>query len=360
MKYIFSFILFLLILQSSIVAQDATNVRVHQEGENIIITYDLTKLSDVRVFVAMGQSAQYTELKAVIGDIGKNISTGTNKKIVWQPLKEQTEFVSQNVRFKIETGKQYFFSVGPNKKVVFSKGNLQYRPSTKTWRFAEHQYDYVGKDNVNISTRKYNGWIDLFCWGTGKKPTETRTANKSHSFFSDWGINCIGNDTANTWRTPTAQEWAYLFRDRTDADKLFGFGTINRVCGLIILPDNWSSYDNTTTFTPSVENGMALVSGCLYDTRNGVSDYNDNVYTISQWEKLEMNGAVFLPAAGSYMYNNFNAIGKYGRYWSSTYTPIPKEAYTMGFSVTNHKAGLSVSNGMWYNYRYSVRLVKGL
>ena len=30
-------------------------------------------------------------------------------------------------------------------KVVFSQGNLQYQASTNTWRFAEHQYDYIGK-----------------------------------------------------------------------------------------------------------------------------------------------------------------------------------------------------------------------
>ena len=37
------------------------------------------------------------------------------------------------------------FSVSPTKKVVFSKGNLQYRASTNTWRFAEHQYDIIGE-----------------------------------------------------------------------------------------------------------------------------------------------------------------------------------------------------------------------
>ena len=31
------------------------------------------------------------------------------------------------------------FSVGENKTVHFSKGNLQYQASTNTWRFAEEQ-----------------------------------------------------------------------------------------------------------------------------------------------------------------------------------------------------------------------------
>ena len=57
------------------------------------------------------------------------------------------------------------FSVGEGKQVYFSKGNLQYRATTGTWRFAEHQYDIVGKDNNKIS-ETYDGWIDLFGWAT--------------------------------------------------------------------------------------------------------------------------------------------------------------------------------------------------
>ena len=65
-------------------------------------------------------------------------------------------------------------------KVYFSKGNLQYRASTKTWRFAEHQWDFVGSTEVergqpggnvtgssnHLISQSYDGWIDLFGWGT--------------------------------------------------------------------------------------------------------------------------------------------------------------------------------------------------
>lgn len=57
------------------------------------------------------------------------------------------------------------FSVSATQQVYFSQGNLQYQASTTTWRFAEHQYDYVGADNENISST-YSGWIDLFGFGT--------------------------------------------------------------------------------------------------------------------------------------------------------------------------------------------------
>lgn len=103
MKHIFFTTLFLLALPYTLVAQIATNVRAHQVGETIVITYNLNKKTNIRVLMATGQSSQYMELHAVTGAVGKNVSSGTNLQIVWQPLKERTEFVAQNVRFKIET-----------------------------------------------------------------------------------------------------------------------------------------------------------------------------------------------------------------------------------------------------------------
>lgn len=50
------------------------------------------------------------------------------------------------------------FSVNSTQQVYFSKGNLQYQASTKTWRFAEHQWDFIGSSNkifLPISARNH-------------------------------------------------------------------------------------------------------------------------------------------------------------------------------------------------------------
>ena len=79
-----------------------------------------------------------------------------------------------------------YFSVAPDRKIRFSQGNLQYQPSTATWRFALHQYDCIGDENSNISA-DYDGWIDLFGWGTSgyneSKPYLTDTDNASAMIF---------------------------------------------------------------------------------------------------------------------------------------------------------------------------------
>ncbi len=191
------------------------------------------------------------------------------------------------------------FSVSPTKKVFFSPGNLQYQASTNTWRFAEHQYDYVGADNSNICAT-YSGWIDLFGWGTGNNPTLFSTNDTDYGTFVDWGTNAISNggNTANQWRTLTSAEWEYLFNNHQ-----YGIGNVNGVGGVILLPDSWTQ--------PS---GCSFTAGPA--SNNG--DWTHNSYTLAQWANMEAAGAVFLPAAGVRDGTNVFGMGSNGVYWSST------------------------------------------
>ena len=198
------------------------------------------------------------------------------------------------------------FSVSATQQVYFSQGNLQYQASTTTWRFAEHQYDYVGADNENISST-YSGWIDLFGFGTGSNPTlSTTTANPDYSTFVDWGTNAIdnGGNQSSLWRTLDVDEWSYLFYTRTDASLKYGTGNVGGLGGLIILPDSWTTPDGCS-FTPG------------FTTYGTDADWSRNSYNSAQWDRMEAAGAVFLPAAGSRdQYGDYHS-GR-GCYWSST------------------------------------------
>ncbi len=63
-------------------AENVTNVRVRQEGKSIVVTYNLSQKSVVRLLMASGTSEAYTELQAVTGDVG-NVAAGKNCKVVW-------------------------------------------------------------------------------------------------------------------------------------------------------------------------------------------------------------------------------------------------------------------------------------
>jgi len=215
---------------------------------------------------------------------------------------------------------QYYFSVSASTKVVFSPGNLQYHCKNKTWRFAPNQYTVIGAANKNISST-YNGYIDLFGWGTSgwnngntyyqpysnqnttptidelrKNPIPAHYGPKSGSNTNlsltgtyanaDWGVyNVISGYSKGTWRTLTQSEMEYIFKTRTNADKKYSLATVNGVKGMMLLPDNWT-LPSDMTFSPAQTN------------------YTVNVYTTAQWQKMEQNGAIFLPAAGARVFKD--------------------------------------------------------
>ena len=232
------------------------------------------------------------------------------------------------------------FSVSATKQVHFSQGNLQYQASTNTWRFAEHQYDYVGSDNRSISST-YSGWIDLFGWGTGSNPTLSSSYPEDYGTFVDWGSNAIinGGNTTNLWRTLTSAEWEYLLNTRPGASSKLGSGNINGVGGLIILPDSW-----TLPSECSFASGFAIINPYHYP------DWKHNSYTLAQWAQMEAAGAVFLPAAGRRKGTDFDNVGFHGYYWSST--PYSKnDAYHMYFSSYNLIASINCSRSYGYPIR---------
>lgn len=234
------------------------------------------------------------------------------------------------------------FSVSADKQVIFSSGNLQYHSANDEWRFAGSQQDYIGDANKNTSDT-YNGWIDLFGWSTSATNFGVSTSNSNRSYigsFVDWGINKIGNDAPNTWRTLTKDEWDYLLTYRNNANILKGIARVNGVNGLIFLPDNWVCPAGVT-FKHGFHSSYGKEYYATYQT-----------YTADQWVLLENAGAVFLPAAGYRDGSNARIMQLRGEYWSAT----EGDKNSSGFFIF-----ASGEASVEYDDRYyglSVRLVK--
>ena len=259
------------------------------------------------------------------------------------------------------------FSVAAGRTVHFSQGNLQYKASTSTWRFATNQYDYVGSANSNISST-YTGWIDLFGWGTSGwnsgancyqpwltntnyvdyYPGGTYINNLTGSYANaDWGVyNAISNggNAAGVWRTLTNSELNYLLNSR-NASTINGVsnarharGKVAGVVGVILFPDSYTHPVGVTAPTNININN---------------ANFTDNNYSTSDWVAMQIAGAVFLPAAG-YRYGTmvYN-VGSYGALWSSTYYDyIGADGVDFGTST------LYTSHAYNRNYGFSVRLVR--
>jgi uncharacterized repeat protein (TIGR02543 family) len=196
------------------------------------------------------------------------------------------------------------FSVSANRKVYFAAGNLQYNPRDMVWRFAEHQYDWIGSDNVDFASG--NRWIDLFGWGIGERLSFTyaESSNDNYSVFVDWGTR-VSED--NSWFTLSIDEWKYLISERDNATKKYGIGVVdNHYSGLILLPDDWQLPDDLEFYS-----GFAKDYG-FYSFRQR------NSYSKEEWRKMGNAGAVFLPAAGVRDGASVYSVGDNGRYWSCT------------------------------------------
>ena len=259
------------------------------------------------------------------------------------------------------------FTIAQGRQVTFSQGNLWHHLRKGVWRFAPHQYDYIGKANMLTYTTEPTlaDSIDLFARSSNNPKTTFGVTvgwdydcEDYYGDFVDWGTNVINGEPAGTWRTLSESEWTYLFFSRTDADKLFGFTTVGDITGLVVLPDGWTTPQGVT-FTPSTEHGLEYGRDGYYKADN--YDFSTrNVYTFADWLKMEAAGAVFLPAAG-YRTNVAvdNSTAYEGYYWSSSIRE--KHVYLMEFWLTPYReyaslwtiiTGGSCGNG------YSVRLVK--
>ena len=257
------------------------------------------------------------------------------------------------------------FKVASGTKVVFAPGNLQYNAVTTVgssthWRFASNQYTRIGNNNSNISS-SYDGWIDLFGWGTSgnnnKHPYMTSQTNTDYGNGArnisgtnyDWGVkNAIYNpktqntDPANTWRIPTSAEWKYVFDTRTtNSGKRYAKAKVANIPGIILVPDNWS----TSTYTLNNYNKADVGF-----TTNDISAFD--------WVTLEDAGCVFLPAAGRRVGTTIGAVGEEGPYWSGTDYSSGAGAYDLWFSKSN-TTGSVLPEDHYFRYRgASVRLVK--
>lgn len=242
------------------------------------------------------------------------------------------------------------FSIANNKVVLFSPGNLQYKASTKTWRFAEQQYDFIGDYNAKVSNT-YSGWIDLFGWGTGNNPIKTIPTDEDYSPFVDWGTNTIGTYSPRTWRTLSKEEWDYVFRLRANASQLYGLGTVKGVKGYILLPDKWNP-SNGIKFTPRGQKGFAKNTDDFFENEDD-NHWTDNVYSAPDWQKMEQCNAVFLPAAGMRERKLTRSVEFGGWYWSCTEGDGYNSAYSIMFDGTKCFTKLQI----FRSFGYSVRLV---
>ena len=156
---------------------------------------------------------------------------------------------------------------------------------------------------------------------------------------ADWGVyNAIANggNVSNLWHTLSYREWEYIFDSRnTPSGIRYAMGSVNGVNGVILLPDSWDVSIYALNYTNASQ-----------------APFTVNTITLVDWESLEANGAVFLPAAGSRGGTSVYSAGSVGSYWSVTPNSIGE--------ANNIIFGSGTINFFYRYHGRSVRLVQNV
>ena len=214
------------------------------------------------------------------------------------------------------------FSTAEGAKVAFSKGNLQYRPADRKWRFAEHQWTCVGNTAPGMTGAEraaYNGWLDLFGWGTSGinpggghlyQPWEATVSTTGAPVIygpaadidrtNDWGVNIRAfeyfrpKEVDGEFRTLSADEWTFLLHTRTtESGHRWFTGTLKwgrnigeSIQGLFLLPDKFTWHESYGK-EPTADQYDHVTANYTVDNTVG-----------ARFDKLEAAGVVFIPYAG--------------------------------------------------------------
>ena len=311
------------------------------EFNSLTITIDGTKYVNIEKSSGSAQNSFYVALPPVSG--GKVSFLAKDDK------GRMFGYSKSGVTF--EAGKYYqstlkmmgAFSVGAEKKVCFSQGNLQYNGSK--WLFAENQWGILDYNGTYNTSSKYP--IDLFTWGNTTLGAEDYMGTEYDAYSStlsntiaqgttgsDWGYNAISNggNKNSQWRTLTISEWQYLLTERTvnggkGVSHSYTVGqSIGGINGLVIYPDG----------------------------------YTGDMYSGSNWATFEKNGCVFLPAGGYRNGQNVTSHSTSGYYWSADPLNGTYASY-MSFENSNNPSFPTTTTGEVNKDKgYSVRLVRDL
>lgn len=189
---------------TSLWAGNASNVRVQQKDKDIIVTYDLSKTSNVRLLISIDDTEDdsFKPVSAVEGDVGKHVHAGNGLTIIWHPLRESETFIASNVRFRVEalgSYEQYALPLSRKGKLQGGKTNMEtfitfdggfgFVPQVSGGLTIGQTYKGIGwfvsgRTNFNFSsptiskTAGYGGYVgDVLPFYTGQKQSSLFVAN---------------------------------------------------------------------------------------------------------------------------------------------------------------------------------------
>ncbi len=278
--------LILLLLPLVLWAQNVTNVSFHQEGNKVIIMYDLDKQADVSVYMSTDGGGTFgNALRHVTGAVGKNVSAGTGKRIEFDALAEYDKLQGEDFVFKVRAASQMETVTvnGVSFEMVYVQGGTFTMGATSE-QGSDAESDekpahsvtvgdfYIGKYEVTQAqwTAVMGGNPSYF--KGDNLPVENVSWDDAQEF-----IRKLNKLTNRTYRLPTEAEWEYAARggNKSKGYKYSGSNTLGNVA--------WY-YDNSGEQTHPVGTKSPNELG-IYDMSGNVLEWCSDRYGSSYYDR---------------------------------------------------------------------------
>ena len=257
----------------------ASNARAAQVEHTMVITYDLSKTSNVRLLMSTNMSSDFKELKQVTGDVGKSVPAGSNRTITWHVLEEYDRFSADGVRFKVETygaDKQTFTVNGVSFTMLFVEGGGFVMGATSE-QGSDADSDEKPTHSVTLSDFSIGETeVTQELWQAvmGSNPSYFKGAQYPVERVS-WEdcqefVKKLNQLTGKNFRLPTEAEWEYAARggNKSKGYKYAGSNTLGNVA--------WYT-DNSSSRTHPVKQKQANELG-IYDMSGNVWEWCQDWY----------------------------------------------------------------------------------
>jgi len=231
------FVLFLsTLLTLPAFAAELKNEKARQEGNRLVITYDLEgkeREAEVNLTLTVeGKTYKASELH-VEGDVGK-VKTGRGKKISWNILQDFPRGLRAGVDWELATTGDAFTDSATGMQMVFVKGGCYQMGDTFGDGYANekpvHEVCvndfYIGKYEVTQGQwQRIMGNNPSYYKNCGDNcPVEQVSWNDIQQF-----IQRLNNQSGKQYRLPTEAEWEYAARSGGKSEKYAGGNDVDAV-----------------------------------------------------------------------------------------------------------------------------------
>lgn len=195
-------------------AQQVINMKAIQEGDNVVITYDISsdkvgQTFDIKVECSADSGKTFTITPLTLtGDL-KEISTGNGKRIVWDVLSERQELAGDQFVFQLDMSESNSGNSG-----TFTDprdGNIYkwVKIGAQIW-MAENLRTTKYSDGSNIqNVTDVKTWANLiipgYCWYNN----DAANKNTLGSLYN-WYATNTGKLAPIGWHIPSDTEWTIL------------------------------------------------------------------------------------------------------------------------------------------------------